>query len=498
MKKIIFYFPILSLTFFLAFVGCQSDTPDQGEQDKIVDIPVSTQSEEAKAAIISGLNIWDLGNSQDAHAYFTKAIELDPKLAIAHIFAGATGGSGKAFGTGLANAKANLDGASDFEKQMVDYVETFATNDTEARLTIAKKMVDDYPDAPRCQINLGDTYWGRNEVELSRASYQKAIDIDPNWTNGYNKLASSFLFAEPKDLAKAESNASKVVELAANNPRAHVLLGDCYRGQNKLEQARDAYSKAIQLAPKDYETYYKKGHANTFLGNLEEARTDYQNGRQYDEDKDFTNEAYTYLYAGEPETALSWLEGKVAEVETLGLNAGNVVDEKLDILDDCAWMAFHQGNPDKLQALKDQMVPLSEQAAKDVGSTEAMINHESDMLFWDVLIAASQGKIDDANSKLAQIETSRAPIKNARKLESYHFANGFVHVQKKDYKGAVAEFEKANNNWLYNQYWLAKANEMASNNEKANELYRKVASNNFNSVYNGLVRNEVRQKTTSL
>ncbi len=495
MKKTTFYFLIASLA--ICIVGCQSNTQEPSEQDKVVDLPVSTKSEEAKAAVLSGLEIWDLGNAQDAHDYFTKALEKDPKLAIAHVFAGITGGSAEAFGTGLANAKANLDGATDFEKQIIAYVETYAKNDPGARLTITQKMVEDYPDAPRCQINLGDTYWGKNEVKLSRDCYQKAIALDPNWTIGYNKLASSYLFADPIDLAKAESNATKVVELAGNNPKAHILLGDCYRGQNKLEQARDAYAKSIQLAPEDFESYYKKGHANTYLGNMEEARTDFQNGRKYDKNKNVGFEAFTYLYADDAKTALSWLEGKLATVESLGLSADRMAGAKLDMLDDCAWMAFHQGKHGKLKAFKDQMAPLSKQAAKSVGTPEALINHESDMLFWDALIAAIQGKTDDATSKLTQFETSVKSIKNPRKMESYHFANGFVHIQKKDYKGAVVEFEKANKDWIYNQYWLAKANEMAGNKEKANELYRKVASDNFNSVYNGLVRSEVKQKTAS-
>jgi tetratricopeptide (TPR) repeat protein len=489
---------LFSLVILVSLSGCQSGGQENVDQDASVskDIPVTTNSKEAETAFRKGLDVWDLGNSQDAHKHFKDAMEKDPELAMAILFEGITSGSSEGFGKGLVMAKSKLEGASDFEKQMVDYVETFANGDAVAQLAIAKKMAAEYPDIARCRLNLGNSFWGRNKIEMSRASFKKATEINPDWAPGYDALANSYLFAEPKDLTKAESYAVKLVEMVENNPSAHITLGDCYRGQNKLEKARDAYANAIKVGANDFQPYYKKGHANTFLGNFEEARSDFQKGREYDENKDVSFEAYTYLYAGETDKALDWMEGQLAQVESLGISAERLTDGKLDMINQCAWMAFHQGKTDKLAALKELMIPLSKEEAEGVGTDAAMIDHEASMLFWDALISAANGNSDVAMASLEKMKSTLDPINDSRKLEGYHFASGYNLLQNKDYDGAINQLEQANPDWVYNQYLLAKANEMAGNEEQANELYLKISQNNFNSVHNANIRNEVRAKVT--
>ena len=44
---------------------------------------------------------------------------------------------------------------------------------------------------------------------------------------------------------------------------------------------------------------------------------------------------------------------------------------------------------------------------------------------------------------------------------------------------------------VYTKYWLAKANEAAGNNDKAEALYKEVAVYNFNGIDYALVRYEV-------
>ncbi|HAT65649.1 MAG TPA: hypothetical protein DCS66_13810 [Flavobacteriaceae bacterium] len=56
---------------------------------------------------------------------------------------------------------------------------------------------------------------------------------------------------------------------------------------------------------------------------------------------------------------------------------------------------------------------------------------------------------------------------------------------------------KLNEDNVYVQYMMAKAFEKMGNQEKAKELFTKVAGNNFNSVAYALVRNESKNKITS-
>src|SRR5256885_15720862 len=61
--------------------------------------------------------------------------------------------------------------------------------------------------------------------------------------------------------------------LAPEEPGAHTFLGDVYRAQRHLEQARDEYARGHQLNPRDAILLVKRGHANTLLSDRSEEHT---------------------------------------------------------------------------------------------------------------------------------------------------------------------------------------------------------------------------------
>src|SRR5258708_6842788 len=79
----------LTLAFIIVLGGCMK------QPEKITDITVTTQSNEAKGFFQQGLALVDQGDFQKSRAMFAKAIESDPKLAIAYIFKAQTGNSPK-------------------------------------------------------------------------------------------------------------------------------------------------------------------------------------------------------------------------------------------------------------------------------------------------------------------------------------------------------------------------------------------------------------------
>jgi tetratricopeptide (TPR) repeat protein len=270
MKKLSIGLSVTSLIALGMLAGCS-----MSKKEKMTEIPATTQSKEALASFRQGLTFMDQGDGQKARTYFMKAIEQDPKMAIAYIFKSGTDFTNKEFADDMGKAKANLEGVTDWEKWYYDYTATFLNSDWNKRLQITQQIATAFPDAARPQVDLGFTYSNGKDEAKARECFQKAIALDPKWVGGYNALVTSYLFVDPKDPKKSEENALKVVELAPSSPGAEIALGDSYRAQNSLEKARDSYSKAIELDPTLSEAYYKKGHANTFLGNFDEARQNY-------------------------------------------------------------------------------------------------------------------------------------------------------------------------------------------------------------------------------
>lgn len=478
----------------VTLTGCQSNS------GKITDLPVTTKSDEAKASVKQGLALADAGDGQSAKKLFAKAIEQDPKLAIAYILKSGTNESPKEFVEDLNNAKANLEGASDWEKWYYEYFNTFMTSDWNKRLDVAQKIASTYPDAPRAQVDLGLTYSGGNQEDKARECFQKAIAMDPKCVAGYFSLVNSYLFVDPKDFKKAEEHAMKVVELAPQSPGAEIALGDCYRAQRNLEKARDSYGKAIALDPNISEPYYKKGHANTFLGNYDEARQNYVDGGKHDEMKQNYVQmySYTYLYSGDYKAAMDYLTEQTAKLDASGEAKDKIMVLKMNCLDNCANIALHSGDVAKVKEVIAMMEPVSNEIGNQIGTEEAKLTQKANMMYWESLAASMEGNFDVAKSKAEGIKSTMEPVKNPFKMNNYEFALGYMAMKQKNYSDAVNHLGSIIQPSVYHKYWLAMADEGAGNKEKANVLYKEISDFNFNGIDYALIRKEVKTKMASL
>ena len=495
MKKTKNHLLLSLIALVFTFSACNNDKKETG---KITGIPVTSKSKEAIASFREGLALADDGNAIKARAAFTKAIGQDSTLAVAYLFRGNFSQSNKEFMDDLAMAKSHLDGASDWEKMYYDYQNTFVTNDWNKRLEVAQKIVAAYPDAARAQVDLGRTYDGNNETDKARTVYQKTIELDPKWAGGYKALSGSYIFSDPRDLKKGEENALKAVELSPKSSNAEVLLGDCYRAQNDMEKARTAYTKAIELEPDVAVGYYKRGHVNSFLGKYDEARQDYMEGSKHDDDNlgAMINIAYTYLYAGDHQTAMQTLMDNAAKLDVSGASKSKIAGQKMNYFETCARICLHDGDVAHLKELINMMQGPSEQRGNDIGSPEAKLTEKANLLSWQSLAAAAEGKLDEAKAKAEEMKTTLQPINDPAKLWNYESAMGYISMKEKKYADAVGHFEKANPNDYYIKYLAAMANEAAGNKDKAMTLFKEVAAYNFNDVGNALVRNEVKKKVT--
>jgi tetratricopeptide (TPR) repeat protein len=493
MKKLkVFLFSFLFIAFVLP--SCDNSSGNTSET-KITDIPATTNSAGALASFKDGLAFSDLGDGLKARVAFSKAIEQDPKFGIAYLMRAGISNSAKEFADDVASGKANLDSASSWEKMYAEYVGTNLTGDRNKGMEIVQKIAAEYPDAARTQVILGASYAGNNQFDKARECYAKAVSIDPKWVGGYSTLTNSYLFDEPKDPKKAEENALKLVEMAPKSAGAQITLGDCYRAQNDMQKAKDAYAKAVALDTNAPEGYTKLGHANTYLGNMEEARKNYADAGMHDVTKTaaILNTAYTWLYADDAKTATKYIMDQIAG--SGGLDAS----QKNGYLTTVAAIAIHNGDAATLKTVVAMMQPVANQIHIDLGNTtEVKIFGKADSLHWQAMLAIEDGKSDQAKSNLEAMKTVLDPIKDSRKLEGYEYDMGLLSMKQKNYADAVSHFSKADPLPIYNKYMLAKANEAAGNKDKASSLYKEVAAYNFNDNGNALVRSEVKKKLATL
>jgi tetratricopeptide (TPR) repeat protein len=301
------------------------------------------------------------------------------------------------------------------------------------------------------------------------------------------------MFIQPKDFDKAQEMFAEAAKIGPQYAFNHINLGDAYRAQGNFESAAGAYSKAIELDSENFIAYSKRGHVNSFLGNYEEARADYQASRQYNEygNQGYTFEAFTYLHAGEVDKSLEWLEAQAQGLDESGLDESRIKSGKFSCANACMWIAFHHGKQEHLERLVKMRNELNMELTNQIGTERAVMNTQANNVLWDGMVAAVSGDYETAMAKAEENKQLLEGSTNPNKLFQYHFLVGYVNYKQENYEAAEASFRNGNPNWIYNDYLLAKSLKSLGKEEEAMELMKKVANWNFNSVHYALVRNEL-------
>ena len=479
------------------FTGCQP--AQENSSPEWAELPVSSENAEALKDYYAGLEVSDIGLAADAYEYFSSAVEKDPSFVSAQVYKAWFSPSAKEFGDNVRILNTLTEGANETEAQLIKMTSAFASGDYDQQYEAAKAIVELNPDVARAHVIMGTTFDGNNQYADGRTHYQKAIELAPLWTGGHAQLMNSYMFNDPRDFAKAEESGLKMVEIAPDNARAHTNLGDCYRAQKDLNKALGSYQQASRVDPEDNVAYLKVGHVQSLLGQYDEARESYAQGAEFSPNPmgAMGFSAFTYLYAGDYEGAVSALEDDAANLAAKGVPSNSLTDAKMTCTFFGAMMAFHHGDTEYFAECIARRKPLSVEQAQNVGTPEARAYFDAEMAYWEGLLLAMNNDYDGTLAKAEENMAILEKINDPTKLQNYNFLLGYLGMQNEDYDNAIAHFEQTNQTNMYNKYWLARANEAAGNSDEAIKLYSEIADYNFNNIGYALVRNEVREKIPS-
>lgn len=459
------------------------------------DLQLTTSSEAARALYAEGDYLLDVGRNVQARQKFQAAAAEDPEFALAYYGVSNAALSFAEFQRSLDAAGQHSEGISDGERMLIDINRTFLSNDSAAGLELAQQLVAKFPDSARARIILAGLQANQNDNTGARASLQKALELDGNSAGALAGLAANNLFGEPRDFAAAEEWANRFIAAYPNEAKGYEVLGDVKRAQNNLEAALEAYATASKMDPTLELAAHKRGHVNSFLGNIEDARAAYdeaiamapaESKASYAVYKAFTN-----IYAGDIPAAIAELEAVAEQVTEMGTPADQVKGLQVFALTSAAQAAMHAGLFDQAEGLVARSKALMMSIAEDVGTDDARRLQEAACEAADGLLAAHEGNADGASKHahayIALVESDDNP----RKLEPAHRVLGVSALQAGDYAAAAKQLRMADHaNDMYVRYQLALAEESLGNTDEAKKLFGEVAAYNFNSVGFALVRND--------
>ncbi len=133
------------------------------------------------------------------------------------------------------------------------------------------------PCAP-CYAKLGDIYQLTKDAQAAEAAYLKAIEIDPAKPGPYNALAA--MYNEQRrfeDATKMGAKAAEVMGAAGgSDPQALYNQGVIFWNQSKIDEAKAAFAKAVELDPKMADGHYWLGMTNLNKGAMADAKKNFQ------------------------------------------------------------------------------------------------------------------------------------------------------------------------------------------------------------------------------
>lgn len=474
--------------------GMGVSTPPRVTAPQVM-FPVTTSSATAREHFMLGLRDLDIGRNT-ARSHFEAAVAADPSFALAHLYAAFTANTPGSYRAHLEHAEQVAASASPAEQLMIRIERRNFSNDDTGRLELAQQLVQMLPTDPRALQTLAGVQFALGRPADARASLERAIQISPSFAPALIQLGNSYLTVEPRDLPRAESIIRRAVGLEPNEAYTHDFMGDVYRAQNRLADARAEYTRMAELDPARALAFQQRAHVNSFLGRFDEARADYDRAIAIgDPDEKASYGMYRALvnvHAGDAAAAERELDRLVAAID--GMNVPNPTGAKIGALFPQFQIALHSGHVDVAERALNQLRTLLRQQAELGGTPEFARNRDANIAFAEGLLAAYKGDFATTRSRAQEFIRVVAPARNPRKNEPAHELLAMADLLQRNYQSAADHFTQADPNNIYATYNHALALEGAGRAAEARALFRRVAETNFNSPGLALVKRDAARK----
>ncbi|MBN70697.1 MAG: hypothetical protein CME32_15620 [Gimesia sp.] len=135
------------------------------------------------------------------------------------------------------------------------------------------------PDNPYAFLNRGAIYGLQNEHEKCIDETTRCLELKPDTLDALINRAHTY--ARIGNIDAALSDFARIIELAPRNPEHYFERGNCFLNLHKYPEAIADYTHALKQRDKTWEYYYrwdchqKRGIAHTKLGELKQAREDF-------------------------------------------------------------------------------------------------------------------------------------------------------------------------------------------------------------------------------
>jgi tetratricopeptide (TPR) repeat protein len=128
-----------------------------------------------------------------------------------------------------------------------------ASGDVDRAVTVTRELLSSYPESGRVHAQAGMLALRRGDAEAARASFDKALALDPGLLEPLAGLVASDLRQGHQDVARKRVEAR--LETAPTDSRVLLLAGRTWQATGDSAGAEDFLRRAIQADPSNFEGY---------------------------------------------------------------------------------------------------------------------------------------------------------------------------------------------------------------------------------------------------
>ena len=219
---------------------------------------VTSNSLDAYYYFVRGKEYNSNQNYKDGRKFLEKAVELDPRFAMAYLKLGDSFwglGDFKATIEAYKKAKNFSVRATEKERLYIDGIYAFQVeDDLEEGFRIFKKMVKHYPKEKGSHYGLGLVYFFKGQFNLDKRlfnlaieEFNKALELDPYDGSPLRMIASSYLGL--RNYEKAIEYLKKHISVFPGNAGVLERMANIYLEMGKLDEASAKYKEALEVDP---------------------------------------------------------------------------------------------------------------------------------------------------------------------------------------------------------------------------------------------------------
>ncbi len=441
-------------------------------------IPISTSSEKAKDLFLKGRQLSESMQVQESITYYQQAVDEDPNFAIAHLNLAFVQPTAKGFFASFDKARALVDNVSEGERLWILGFEALALNgDAAGQKEMWSKLTTLYPNDERAHNLLGNHFFGQQKYKQAIEEYEKAIAINPQFSQPFNQLGYAYRFR--LEFKNAEKTFQRYIDLIPNDPNPYDSYAELLLKMGRYDESIKNYHKALKVNPNFINSHI--GIATNFLYKNEHDLARNQLQQFFDHAKNdgqrrtaLTFMAVSFVDQGNYKEAHTLLDKQFKFAEAIADTSAMAGDyaQRANIL-------LAAGKVDKALHYFDKSVELIQASSL---SKDVKKQNKLNYLYNAARVHIAKGELEPARKMAHQYAQKAKSAQNQFQIYQAIELNGLIALAEERFADAAESFENGNPLDPYIIYKTAVAYSGAGNTKMANEYFEKAG--NFNGLMN--------------